>query len=297
MRMSELTRKFEKWYGEPLKFTGNPLKLFVRMERLLLLNCENDDVMIYVTKEPAFRIVVEILKRNPQGIAVSKFKKELEGELSASLDHCDIEDFLERWRFLTVSNRRGKDGKDVPTVHFTQQQNGGTVFFGNLDKSCTVDDIVRDLRAANPTWAHVSVRLKPGKGFSFAFVDFPTMEEAEDAVQRFDGASAFKSRYVSADIETSVEQKRSQARDAVTVYVGNLSDSVTKEEIAREMGRIRPTWRSLPIRLNLRRGWSHAFVDFPSIREAEVAIERLHGSTRLGSRNLRVELCRRPIRH
>eukprot|EP01084_Bolivina_argentea_P160101 278823_1 len=85
---------------------------------------------------------------------------------------------------------------------------GSTVFFGNLNIECNENDIYNDLESADKNWKHSSVRLKLGKGFAYAFVDFPTREDAMKAVQYFDGKSAFKSKYVSADIEAIEQRKR-----------------------------------------------------------------------------------------
>merc|ERR1712190_22907 len=107
-----------------------------------------------------------------------------------------------RWRFLSI--RESKDGAKM--VHFTPHS-GSTVFFGNLNVHCTESDIYDDLEAEDTAWKHSSVRLKLGKGFAYAFVDFPTRSDAIKAVKHFDGTSAFKSKYVSADIE-AIEQRK-----------------------------------------------------------------------------------------
>ena len=106
-----------------------------------------------------------------------------------------------RWRFLSI--RETKDGAKM--VLFTPHS-GSTVFFGNLNVHCTEGDIYSDLEAADPLWKHSSVRLKLGKGFAYAFVDFPTRSDAMRAVQHFDGKKAFKSKYISADIE-AIQQR------------------------------------------------------------------------------------------
>ena len=80
-----------------------------------------------------------------------------------------IGNFLNRWRFLSVfKNENGEE-----TVLFTPNS-GSTVFFGNLSIECTENDIYKDLKQADESWAHASVRLKLGKGFAYAFVDFPS---------------------------------------------------------------------------------------------------------------------------
>ncbi|ETO12428.1 hypothetical protein RFI_24949 [Reticulomyxa filosa] len=49
-------------------------------------------------------------------------------------------------------------------------------------------------------------------------------------------------------------------RRKVTVYLGNLRETVTKQQILNALAEVRPEWRQLTTRLNLRSGWSHAFV-------------------------------------
>jgi len=138
-----------------------------------------------------------------EGILVSQFRSDLEQRMGMSLDGCDFNDFLMRWRFLSI--RKNDNGETV--VLFTPHQTGTTVFFGNLNVECTENDIYNDLEKIDPSWKHCSVRLKLGKGFAYAFVDFPSRDDALRAVKYFDGRAVFKSKYVSADIE-AIEQKK-----------------------------------------------------------------------------------------
>ncbi|ETO12427.1 hypothetical protein RFI_24948 [Reticulomyxa filosa] len=161
--MSQIASKYLEMFGKPLNFDGNP-KYFVRMERLL-----SDDVMLYHTPEPAYKLVVSILKQNATnggtGMPVSQFREQLEQRMGMTLDGCDFSDFLMRWRFLSI--RENPDGTKF--VLFTPHS-GSTVFFGNLNVSCKEEDIYSDLEKVDPLWRNASVRLKLGKGFSYAFV-------------------------------------------------------------------------------------------------------------------------------
>lgn len=398
--MSVIAEEYQKLFGKELQgFDGNP-KYFVRFERLLLLNCagsEDDDVMIFFTPEPAYKLVVTILKQNPSGLSIEEFKDVLERRMNMSLEGCDFNDFLNRWRFLSI--RETKDNKK--TVLFTPHS-GSTVFFGNLNVECTENDIYNDLESANPKWKHSSVRLKLGKGFAYAFVDFPTRQDAMDAVQHFDGKSAFKSKYVSADIEQMEQRKRhhnsghhhhqkdsnnmngnknnqkrnrsysydqynqnnhsndnddahrhsgatnhrqfnnnnnngnhmnnrnantnnnkqwhrnnsvssnnanttsnnnsngSNSNNAqsnkTTVYLGNLRDDVTKNDIQAELGMFNEEWNNLTIRLNLRSGWSHAFVDFELAADARKLINAWNNRPNsLTNTRLRCEISKRQM--
>lgn len=90
MLMSRIAEEYKKEFGDELVFDGNP-KYFVKMERLLLLNCEaegphGDDVMIFFTPEPAYKLVVTILKQHPQGLSVAAFRADLERRMGMSLD-------------------------------------------------------------------------------------------------------------------------------------------------------------------------------------------------------------------
>eukprot|EP01083_Nonionella_stella_P003381 9630_1 len=351
MLMSEIAAEYEKKFNDKLEFDGNP-KYFVKMERLLLLNCsDSDDVMIFFTPEPAYKLVVTILKQNPSGLSVEQFKTDLERRMSMTLTGCDFNDFLMRWRFLSI--RECGNGKKM--VLFTPHS-GSTVFFGNLNVECTENDIYTDLEAADPSWKHSSVRLKLGKGFAYAFVDFPTRHDAMKAVQHFDGKQAFKSKYVSADIEAIEQRKRhhhhngsnkrnrtrsyshgnspnsgtnnhtnnsnnnnsnsSNNKDSkprprssssasnnkqhnsskTTVYLGNLRDDVTKNDIQAELKNFNSSWNHLTIRLNLRSGWSHAFVDFEQSQEARKLINAWNNRPNpLTSTRLRCEISKRQM--
>ncbi|ETO25242.1 hypothetical protein RFI_11894 [Reticulomyxa filosa] len=323
--MSQIASKYKEMFDKPLDFDGNP-KYFVKMERLLLLNCKNDsqDVALYYAPQPAHKLVVSILKKNAKnsgtGMPINEFREQLEKRMGLSLDDCDLTDFLMRWRFLSV--RENVDS--TKSVLFTPH-NGSTVFFGNLNELCTEEDIRKDLEKANQNWKHLPVRLKSGKGFSYAFVihsfvvrklvhtyklhiprnyhsDFPTRNDARRAVEIFDDKAAFKSTSVSADIEVVGQRKKPQdnsnvstgflstvcdqrhvnnqtshsinenstdtlassnkklSRTKVTVYLGNLKNSVTKQQILNALAEIHPEWRIVTMRLNVRSGWSHAFV-------------------------------------
>ena len=383
MLMSNIAIEYKKLFNKELQFDGNP-KYFVKMERLLLLNCDEsrDDVMIFFTPEPAYKLVVTILKQNPSGLTVEQFRNDLERRMNMSLNGCDFNDFLMRWRFLSI--RETKDNKKM--VLFTPHS-GSTVFFGNLNVECTENDIYNDLEEANAKWKHSSVRLKLGKGFAYAFVDFPTRQDAMDAVQHFDGKSAFKSKYVSADIEAIEQRKRhhhgnhhhnnnnhnhkhngynhkggrtrsyshgnspqgyhhnnhyqgnnnrrnnnngrqynhgsndryhnnhngsshhygssnnghnNQHRqhrsNKTTVYLGNLRDDVTKNDIQNELRNFNEKWNNLTIRLNLRSGWSHAFVDFELSSDARKLINAWNNRPNsLTTTRLRCEISKRQM--
>jgi len=276
--------------------------------------------------------------------------------MAMSLDGCDFNDFLMRWRFLSI--REGKDGAKM--VLFTPHS-GSTVFFGNLNVHCTESDIYDDLCAANVEWKHSSVRLKLGKGFAYAFVDFPTRSDALAAVKHFDGTQAFKSKYVSADIEAiqqrgdrrhhhkhngngrnqngrnqngngqrvngrnrsysnpassshygrghhhprngmgnngngTVAEMDSKASLKTTVYLGNLRDDVTKQDIQSELAKFDDEWKGLTIRLNLRSGWSHAFVDFAEENAARKLIQSWNNRpSALTATRLRCEVSKRQM--
>ncbi|ETO34487.1 hypothetical protein RFI_02607 [Reticulomyxa filosa] len=71
------------------------------------------------------------------------------------------------------------------------------------------------------------------------------------------------------DMRSNKDRKRSAgghdndtnvSRRKVTVYLGNLKESVTKQQILNALAEIYPEWKLLTTRLNLRTGWSHAFV-------------------------------------
>ncbi|ETO34516.1 hypothetical protein RFI_02576 [Reticulomyxa filosa] len=334
--MSQIASKYQETFGKPLNFDGNPKYFRKREEKKTVLivvvvvgQNRSDDVMLYYTPEPAYKLVVSILKQNAgsagTGLLVSEFREQLEQRMGMTLSGCDFMLF---------------------TPH-----SGSTVFFGNLNVSCTEEDIYEDLEKVDPAWRHASVRLKLGKGFSYAFVlsilfvspsqekkrallDFPTRGDAMRAVEHFDDKAAFKSKNVSADIEAIEQRKRYHSNNSkllnlgsplsqgnvstpihgidmtndnnvnsttnsakmetsvakgieiansnnnenvvnrndnidhpkkssnrkVTVYLGNLRDSVTKLQILNGLAEIRPEWRALTTRLNLRSGWSHAFV-------------------------------------
>lgn len=430
MLMSQIESEYEKCFKKPLNFSGNP-KCFVKMEKLLLLNCDKtrDDVMVFYTPEPAYKLVVSILKQNTnfnnvnnasnnnisinadnsnnntngdissditainddnstdnnksddnhtnndnnnnnnsnlsnQGILVSQFRSDLEQRMGMSLDGCDFNDFLMRWRFLSIR----KNNNDETVVLFTPHT-GTTVFFGNLNVECTENDIYDDLEKIDMSWKHCSVRLKLGKGFAYAFVDFPSRDDALRAVKYFDGRAVFKSKYVSADIE-AIEQKRlkmnsdnishnndnnryhnlqahtsghteqnvinshaisfnpqigsnynvnninmingqlqyqhnqrinsslsSSVTNKTTIYLGNLKDNITKQQIQDELFKVNPTWKTLTIRLNLRSGWSHAFIDFEHIADAKKLIHLWHNKANplLSNTRLRCEISKRQI--
>jgi len=282
MRLPDLQRRYKRAFGTELK----SLKLLVRNERLLLLNLKGakskDDVVVFMTETPAYRLVVDTIKSTDQ-MNPQVFTKRLEAKLNIDLSMCDTEDFLRRWRFVTVKEQSG--GKKI----FFTPNSGSTVFFGNLNKETTADDIYQGLARANSSWRAASVRLKTGKaGFNYAFVDFKTYQDAEKAVEMFDGKSAFKSKYVSADIEQAVEQKKGAPQ--YTIFIGNLPSTVTKTAIQKAVAEIDSSWADNPVRLNLRNGWSHAFIDFDRLCDANEAILYLNGATRLGSTRLRVEL-------
>jgi len=226
-----------------------------------------------------------------------------------SLDGCDFNDFLMRWRFLSI--RINENGEKI--VLFTPHQTGATVFFGNLSTECDEKGIYSELEKVESLWKYSSVRLKLGKGFAYAFVDFPTRHDALRAVKYFDGRSAFKSKYVSADIE-AIEQKRTMGKhgnseivnkddnrfsdlktdysgnnvNKATVYVGNLKDDITKKQIQQELATVDSNWETLPIRLNLRNGWSHAFVDFANLQDAQYLIHLWHNKVNSSLSNLRL---------
>ncbi|ETO10291.1 hypothetical protein RFI_27088 [Reticulomyxa filosa] len=232
---------------------------------------------------------------------MAEFRKQLEQQIGVSLDGCNLSDFLIRWRFLSV--HENADG--TKSLFFTPHS-GSTVFFGNLSEACTKQDIQHDLEKANRAWKNLPVRLKTGKGFCYAFVDFPTRGDARRAVRLFDDKAVFKSTSISADIEAIGQRKRphgntdlarstywNMANTArafygssssgphaspstqetkskhvkntwsdgkVTVYLGNLRQTVTKQQISTALAYVRPQWDTLPIRLNVRRGWTHAFI-------------------------------------
>ena len=56
----------------------------------------SEDAMIFFTPEPAYKLVVTILKQNPSGLTVEQFKNDLERRMSMSLKGCDFNDFLMR---------------------------------------------------------------------------------------------------------------------------------------------------------------------------------------------------------
>jgi len=308
-----------------------------------------------------------------EGILVSQFRSDLEQRMGMSLDGCDFNDFLMRWRFLSI--RKNDNGETV--VLFTPHT-GTTVFFGNLNVECTENDIYNDLEKIDPSWKHCSVRLKLGKGFAYAFVDFPSRDDALRAVKYFDGRAVFKSKYVSADIE-AIEQKKLRMKNnnnnndnmvnytndnglhrsqnifpygnnhdnnitdsnihsynsqissnyninhnmansqlsyhpnqramlssspsftsvtnKTTAYLGNLKDNITKQQIQYELSTVNPAWKTLTIRLNLRSGWSHAFVDFEHLVDAKKLIYLWHNkpNTSLTNTRLRCEVSKRQM--
>jgi len=290
IRFPDLQRSYKSTFGIELKDLGSPKEL-MRNERLLLLNLKGaksqNDVMVFMTEIPAYRLVADTIRSTHQ-LNTEAFTKRLKAKLNVDLSMCDTEDFLRRWRFVTIMGSGG--GKKV---HFTPNS-GSTVFFGNLNKETTAHDIYEGLAKANGSWRATSVRLKTGKaGFNYAFVDFKTYEDAEKAVKVFDGKSAFKSKYVSADIEQAIEQKKGNTQ--YTIFIGNLPSTVTKSAIQKIVVEIDSNWADNPIRLNLRNGWSHAFVDFAQYCHATKAILHLNGAAKLGSTRLRVELSKNAL--
>jgi len=259
-----------------------------------------------------------------EGISVSKFRSYFEERIGMSLDGCDFVDFLTRWRFLSI--RKNENGEQV--VLFTPHT-GTTVFFGNLNIECTENDIYSDLSKVDPSWKYSSIRLKLGKGFAYAFVDFPSFDDALRAVKYFDGRAVFKSKYVCADIE-AIEQKKlkmknnnhcsifsspsfdsisninknsipndqAQQGTKTTIYLGNLRDNITKQQISDELSKINSTWKDLTVRLNLRSGWSHAFIDFDNITDAKQLLSLWHNdktNSVLTTSRLRCEASKRQM--
>jgi len=305
IRLSELHKKYTLVYGptglERLLADLSPKAVTRNEARILLLNLlgSEPDSMVYLTDVPAHRLVVEIMRSPHMGEQqdMKTFTRRLESRIKADLSMCDFEDFIRRWRFIWKEG--AKDGSK--RIHFTPHA-GSTVFFGNLNKATTAEDIFQGLVKYNPNWRNASVRLKTGKaGFNYAFVDFKSRQDAEKAVDIFDGKAAFKSKYVSADIEQAslvrpaVEQIKG-TREPHTVFIGNLPCSVTKTDIQRTLLEIDETWSDNPIRLNLRNGWSHAFVDFSRLADANEAIHYLKGKAQLGSMRLRAELSKNNLR-
>ena len=395
--MSRVNDEYFQMFGKPFEFVGNP-KYFVKMERLLLLNCSENanDVMIFYTPEPAYKLVVSVLKQHAQhvnamegtsninhhngnnnnnngnsnnsridnvntnenkALTVAQFQQNLEERMGMTLDDCNFIDFLMRWRFLSI--RKNSDNAKI--VLFTPHQSGSTVFFGNLSVDCTEKHIYNDLIKCNSRWSTASVRLKQGKGFNYAFVDFPSREDALAAVEQFDGKSGFNSNYISADIEAIEQRKRYNAAmkqnnrsgynnhnnnsnrhnnggynnrrkyynnqnnrggynrgynnnsrhnnnnnqysmfgsllpPKTTVYLGNLRDNVRKIDIQNELGKVDNEWKTLTIRLNLRSGWSHAFVDFESQEDARKLMNLWHNmSNSLTNVRLRCEISKRQM--
>jgi len=82
-----------------------------------------------------------------------------------------------------------------------------------------------------------------------------------------------------------------------TAYLGNLKDNITKQQIQYELSTVNPAWKTLTIRLNLRSGWSHAFVDFEHLVDAKKLIYLWHNkpNTSLTNTRLRCEVSKRQM--
>lgn len=86
------------------------------------------------------------------------------------------------------------------------------------------------------------------------------------------------------------------ADSKTTVYLGNLRDDVTKQDIQSALSQFDDGWKGLTIRLNLRSGWSHAFVDFAEEVEARKLIQSWNNRPNaLTATRLRCEVSKRQM--
>jgi len=95
----------------------------------------------------------------------------------------------------------------------------------------------------------------------------------------------------------NVASSISSVTNKTTVYLGNLKDNITKQQIQSELATVNPAWKTLTIRLNLRSGWSHAFIDFEHIADAKKLIYLWHNkpNSLLTNTRLRCEISKRQM--
>jgi len=110
-------------------------------------------------------------------------------------------------------------------------------------------------------------------------------------------SNSYNSSFGSNDNVNNDKNDQHQLAHKTTLYVGNLKDHITKQEILDELAKINTMWETLTIRLNLRTGWSHGFIDFDDGADAKLLISFWDNKTnsRLTNSRLRCEISKKQM--
>lgn len=180
------------------------------------------------------------------------------------------------------------DGHHVK-VSFFQEKN--TVYVGNVPYSMTGEDMKRELeRLIQLPLAKFDLCTHPdGKSKGFGWAMLKDNESAIEATKRLTGVALKPGMPLKLTVVESRVPDPRMIRDERTIFVKNVGDAISEDELKRHFGGDAIVERVFfPIDHVARRRLGHAVVEFKSHDQAEDAIVRFNGTV-LNGRGISVE--------
>jgi len=161
----------------------------INQKRQNTTDSNHDDVWVFVCENQSpFRMVCEILRKEPNGMSLDEFQYELEQSLGwpkGSLNNFCVLDFLKRWRVVDIYRRKNETRVRFHSANNDNEQ-PAVVQLADLSAPMTIHELHREMQKAGHSTNNINQK---NKKYNLTFNSVLEAVQASEYLQQFGKAT------------------------------------------------------------------------------------------------------------